>query len=237
MDAKTQLLFCSAAQRVALVLATPAYLLSMATRFAKGFEGDAESPLFYLYAKRFAESFRPGMDVTPVGLLERAKQDEAFARSLYEGETKRATNGAVRPEIEAAMKARRAREQAAIEERQAREAAASRSVEQEASKVDAVINSTRYTDLPTSTLRIDGRAKNAYIKAGLETVGEIETYAQSRPLDTVKGVGEDFAKATLIEIERLKNPEGEAGNVDAEDSGASSDDSGATGEEEDDEQS
>jgi len=237
MDSKTQLLFTAAAMRVSLVMATAGYLMEMATRFAKGFAGDEDTPLFFLYAKRFAESFRPGMDVTPAGLLERAKQDEAFAKSLYEAEAKRATNGAVRPEIEAAMKARKAREQAAIDERLAREAAASQSAEQEAGKVDSVINSSRYTDLPTSSLRIDGRAKNAYIKAGLETVGEIETYAKSRPLDTVKGVGEDFAKATLIEIERLKNPEGEAGNVDDEDSGSSSDDSGASGEEEDDEQS
>jgi len=57
-------------------------------------------------------------------------------------------------------------------------------------------------------LPIDGRARNAYVKEGLASIGDILDYAKAKPLDAIRNIGEEFAADTIAAIEKIASEHG-----------------------------
>jgi len=60
-------------------------------------------------------------------------------------------------------------------------------------------------DFLIKDLKIDGRAMSAYARAQLTTVGDLLDIVETKKLQEISGIGDDFARETLERIEELKN--------------------------------
>lgn len=57
-------------------------------------------------------------------------------------------------------------------------------------------------------LKIDTRARSAYLREPLATIGDIIDYSKARPLPEIKGIGDDFAEDTLKAIKVVAEEHG-----------------------------
>lgn len=62
--------------------------------------------------------------------------------------------------------------------------------------------------LTLAQLDIDGRARNALVKEGLASVGDIVDYKKSRPLVDIHNIGEDYAKEIWEAVTKLAEEAG-----------------------------
>jgi hypothetical protein len=199
---KAELLFIAAFDRVSATQATIEYLYDKAVAFAEAFEGDESHPAFPILSRLFCLGFRPGWNAEPRELIEQATRLSVRAiESLEACKANSPERLASEAEAEAAEQARI---QSGIDERAA--FAAKREAEAEANKqaeaaADALLAPPTLNAVLITDLGIHGLAENAYKKAGLETVGDVLTYSQARPLDDIVGISERFAKQTMEAIE------------------------------------
>ncbi len=205
MNPKVVRLFASAACQVSQRGATYRYLLEKSQEFSDGFDGDADEVLFDFYAEQFARCFKPGMRETASELRAIAERNESFALGAFSSVVSllQSEGAAVQIESAVAREPQTADEPVSRQDREAEKAEADR-IEQE--RADALLNPPSVDAILIRDLTIDGRAKAAYLRSGLTTVGDLKTYAAAKPLDTVKGIGEDFAEETLRVIASLEKP-------------------------------
>lgn len=199
---KAELLFIAAFDRVAATQATHEFLYDKAVAFAEAFEGDESDPVFPVYSRLFSLGFRPGWKDSPERLIEQANE---LAGAAIEALEQCKANTPERLEIDAeAEAAEQARIQAGIDERAA--LAAQRAAEAEANKqtelaADALLSPPTLNAILLTDLGIHGLAENAYKRAGLETVGDVLTYAEAKPLEEIVGISEKLAAQTMKAIE------------------------------------
>jgi hypothetical protein len=237
------LLFGSAAHQVAAQQTTPEYLLDQSERFADAFiewtRSDAAAGIddetgpyaVALYIRAFVANYRPGMRFTPedgIRQMEGSLEGVLALQQASSNERQRSQAKAVavveNPNAEKEARAEAAR--LAKAQREAEDAAAKANRK---SEDDELLNPKTVASIPTEQLKIDPRAKKAYVKLGLVTVGDIETYAAAQPLAAVVGVGEVMAKATLAAIAKLY--EADKARVAAEAEAAKTADEQPTGDE------
>jgi len=203
-------LFAAAALHVRGRMATAEFLLEQATAFAEAFavaddHDDHIALAETLYCRVFADGFRPGMSLTPSEAL-RSVDHLIDGVVLLLAEAKASELRQNAPKVLSEQNAAQERERRAEEAKQAREQREAEIVEQQAAQKqaeDELLNPQTVAATPVEQLAIDKRAKTAYVKFGLLTVGDVETYAKSAKLEDIKGVGEAMAKDTLEEIAKL----------------------------------
>lgn len=203
---KAELLFIAAFDRAAATKATHAWLWDKSVAFAEAFEGDESDPVFPIYTRLFRLGFGPGWDVKPQKLIEQAIEFSIDAIRCLE-ECKAGSPERLQNEAEASA-AEQARIQAGIDERKA--LAAKRTAEAEAAKrveeaANALLDPKTLEAVLLVNLGIHGLAENAYKRAGLETVGDVLTYLQAKPLESIVGISEKLAKQTIDRIEAKRS--------------------------------
>jgi hypothetical protein len=202
MSDKVSRLFCAAACKAAERKVTLQYLLEKSQEFAAYFEGEFDDLLFVFYAEQFGQWFGPGMNKTPADCLAVAREQCTFAAQAWSELHESKPEPELSEAAQAALAAR-ARAKAARAERVQREAEEAANAEATEAAEEALLNPANVSSTLISSLEIDGRAKSAYGRAGLTTVGDLQTYAAAKPLESIKGIGEDFALETSQAIEAL----------------------------------
>jgi hypothetical protein len=204
-EVKAELLFVAAFDRVAATQATHAYLWDKAVAFAEAFDGLESDPRFPIYTRLFCLRFRPGFNTKPESILAEANALSVVAieklNACKEKTPKRLEDNA-RAETEAA-----ARKAAIVAERRAfiakKEAEAKAKADAD-KQADELLQPATLEAVLVKDLDIHGFAKNAFKKAGIDTVGEILTYKAARPLADIKGIGEELEEQVLERIEELR---------------------------------
>lgn len=199
---KAELLFVAAFDRTAATQATHEYLYDKAVAFADAFEGDESDPVFPILTRLFCLGFRPGWNVEPSVLIAQA---ELLAIPAIANLQICRANCPERLQSEAESDAaEKARIQAGIDKRKAladERAAAAEASKAAADAADALLAPATLNAVLITDIGIHGLAENAYKRAGLETVGDVLTYAEAKPLDEIVGISEKLAAQTLKAIE------------------------------------
>lgn len=176
---------------------------SLSKEFAAAFDKSLGAEGFCIYAQEFARLVRPGMSETPAELMQTVRERLDYA--LQEWHKLEQANEYVEGlEIDQSNEptAEQLHEQAVVE-KQAREAAEAEAEKQRKEAESKILKPANVNDTPVESLKIDPRAKKALRKEGLDTVGDVKTYAAAKPLEDIHGIGPDMAKATMAAIEAL----------------------------------
>jgi hypothetical protein len=205
-EVKAELLFIAAFDRVGATQATYEFLLDKAAAFAEAFDGEESDPRFPIYSRLFCLRFRPGFSVTPEELLAEATAlagpAVAKLQECVEKSPKRLNRES---EVAAEVEARKQAAIAARESYAARKAAEAEAAKQAEENAQELLQPATLKAVLITDLGIHGSAERAYKNAGLETVGDILTYAEAKPLPTINGISENFAKQTLTAIETKRS--------------------------------
>lgn len=202
---KADLLFTAAFDRVAATQATHEYLWDKANEYAQAFDGTESDPRFPIYMRLFCLQFRPGFNAKPEAMLAETNAASIQAIEHLErcsGETPERLEKDAQAEAEAeAQRLDSIAERKAYALKKAAEAEADARYEANADALlqPATLEAVLVVDLP-----IHGLAKNAFKKANIETVGEILTYQEAKPLPEISGLSETFAAQTNKAIDDLR---------------------------------
>ena len=175
----------------------------LASEFAGAFDKSLGGEGFCIYAMEFARLVRPGMSETPAELLQTVRERLDYA--LQEWTKLEQVNEYVEG-VEISQSNEPSAEelhQKAVIEKQEREAAEAAAVQDRKKAESEILEPKSVNDTPVESLKIDPRAKKALRKEGLDTVGDVKTYAAAKPLEDIHGIGPDMAKATMAAIDAL----------------------------------
>ena len=172
--------------------------------FGAAFDTSLGAEGFAVYAQEFARLVRPGMSETPEQILVFTREQIEYAKNqwaLLEGEAESDADGDAQPVDSVSDDELREK---AIAERQAREEAEAKARSEKQKAESNLLEPKKVEDIQIETLKIDPRAKKALRKEGLDTDGDVWTYASAKPLEAIHGIVPDMAKATLAAIEALR---------------------------------